>query len=74
MFDSNISGLGTHRFSFIWDKKVGDAPPEGVAQNQQASSLLVVRVTVGDDAFPASASASASTPAATYRLRAKYPV
>jgi hypothetical protein len=48
-FDSNFSGPGTHKFSFIWDKKVGDTPPAGVAPNQQASSLLVVQVTVGEE-------------------------
>jgi hypothetical protein len=52
MFDSNFSGIATHRFSFIWDKTVGVSPPVGVAPNQQAASLLVLRVTVGEDIPP----------------------
>jgi hypothetical protein len=51
-FDANFSGIGLHKFSFIWDKTIGDVAPAGIQPNQEGSALLVVTVGVGDGPAP----------------------
>jgi len=47
-FDTTFSGLGVHKFSFIWDERTDATPPPDFPANGQVDSLLVVNVTAGD--------------------------
>jgi hypothetical protein len=58
-FDPAILGMGTHKVAMIWQQDTGDGIPGQVAAQEQATSLLVVSVTVGA-AAPAQAPTLAS--------------